>query len=59
MLRDDRRISVGEDGMNKMDWRQLCEQASHETDSQKLLQLTAEISRLLGDEQKRSRDFSF
>jgi hypothetical protein len=32
---------------NKPDWRLLCEQASKETDFNKLLELTAEITRLL------------
>jgi hypothetical protein len=32
---------------SKPDWRLLCEQASKETDFNKLLELTAEITRLL------------
>ncbi len=39
------------------DWRSLCEQASKETDSQKLLELTAEIARLLDDKQQKVGEF--
>jgi hypothetical protein len=36
---------------NRSDWRQLCKQAANETDLTRLLELTAEIVRLL-DEQR-------
>jgi hypothetical protein len=34
-------------------WKQLCSQASVEQDPQKLLQLTQEINRLLGEKRRR------
>ncbi len=38
---------------NRSDWRQLCEEAATETDFRKLLELTAEIVRLLDEQHER------
>lgn len=38
---------------NKERWMELCEQAAVEQDSKKLVALTAEISRLLEEKQRR------
>jgi len=40
-------------GGNKERWRELCEQASIEQDSEKLLNLVREINRLLEEKQAR------
>jgi hypothetical protein len=53
MARDGRKNEEKKEDMVTTDWRELCEQASKETDSQKLLQLTAEIARLLDDKQQK------
>lgn len=37
------------------DWRSLCEQASKESDPQKLLELITKINRVLEESQQRSR----
>ena len=34
-------------------WRKLCEQAEHEQDPERLLELITEINRILGDPQDR------
>jgi hypothetical protein len=39
---------------DRSDWRQLCKQAATETDFTKLLELTAEIVRLLDEQRDRS-----
>jgi len=39
---------------DRSDWRQLCKQAATETDFTKLLELTAEIVRLLDEQRERS-----
>jgi hypothetical protein len=46
-----------DDDVVTSDWRSLCEQASKETDSQKLLELTAEIARLLDDKEQKMGEF--
>jgi hypothetical protein len=40
---------------NKERWQELCEQASKEQDSKKLLELTNEIQRLLEEKNERLR----
>ncbi len=40
-------------GPAKERWKELCEQASVEQNPQKLLELVAEINRLLGEKQNR------
>ena len=40
-------------GEKKEQWRRLCEQAAIEQDSEKLLQLTEEINRLLNEKEER------
>ena len=37
-------------------WKQLCEQAAAEQDSEKLLQLTQEINRLLHEKEQRLKN---
>jgi len=39
---------------DRSDWRQLCKQAAIETDFTRLLELTAEIVRLLDEQRDRS-----
>ncbi len=39
---------------DRSDWRQLCKQAANETDFNKLLELTAEIVRLLDEQREKS-----
>ena len=39
---------------DRSDWRQLCKQAAQETDFTRLLELTAEIVRLLDEQRERS-----
>lgn len=39
---------------DRSDWRQLCKQAAIETDFHKLLELTAEIVRLLDEQREKS-----
>jgi hypothetical protein len=39
---------------DRSDWRQLCKQAAIETDFNKLLELTAEIVRLLDQQHEKS-----
>jgi hypothetical protein len=41
---------------NREKWMELCEQASREQDPEKLIKLTAEIIRLLGEKNKRLQD---
>jgi hypothetical protein len=36
-------------------WRELCAQAAVEQDPEKLMELVTEITRLLGEEQKRAK----
>jgi hypothetical protein len=43
---------------DQSDWRQLCKQAATETDSDRLLELTAEIVRLLDEQRERSMEIS-
>jgi len=38
---------------DKSDWRQVCKQAANETDFARLLELTAEIVRLLDEQRER------
>jgi len=46
-------------GEQKERWMELCEQAANEQDSQKLLELTKEIDRLLAEKEKRlKQDYS-
>jgi hypothetical protein len=37
-------------------WKELCEQAAKEQDSNKLIELTREITRLLDEKQERLKD---
>lgn len=39
---------------DRSDWRWLCQQAAEETDLAKLLELAAEITRLLDDQREKS-----
>jgi hypothetical protein len=39
---------------DRSDWRQLCKQAANETDFARLLELTAEIVRLLDEQRDQS-----
>jgi hypothetical protein len=39
---------------DRSDWRQLCKQAANETDFTRLMELTAEIVRLLDQQQEKS-----
>jgi hypothetical protein len=39
-------------GKNKERWKELCERAASEQDSEKLMELVKEIDRLLADKQK-------
>jgi hypothetical protein len=43
-------------GEAKERWMELCEQAANEQDSQKLLELTKEIDRLLAEKEARLKD---
>jgi hypothetical protein len=40
-------------GQNRERWKELCEQAANEQDPEKLLELTAEIDRLLSEKYDR------
>jgi hypothetical protein len=48
-------VSCPNEGFNAKTFEQLCEEASRETDTQKLIALTGEIDRRLEEQERRAK----